>query len=174
MMPAKQGDLDNFCGIYSLVNAVSHLYRNRLKRKNLYLKLINQYHQKYNIIDLANYGMTNVEMDNLITEVLQQGYYYQHYPITITMPYRRISKLTTPQLFSQINQFLNKYPDNRTSVIIGTQYHWSVVRAIDGEFVYFSDSSNFNKVSRRKFSLVNQHKTYKIYFDDIYFFERAI
>lgn len=173
MMPAKQGSLDNFCGIYSLVNAVSHLYTNRLKRKNLYLKLVNQYHQKYNIIDLVNYGMTNVEMDNLITEVLQQGCYYQHYPITITMPYRHVSKLTTPQLFSQINQFLNKYPDNRTAVIIGTQYHWSVVRAIDGEFVYFLDSSNFNKIYRHKFSLVNPRETYQICLDDIYFFERA-
>lgn len=174
VMPAKQGSLDNFCGIYSLVNAVSHLYGNRLKRKNLYLKLVNHFNQSYNIIDLINYGMTNVEMDNLIMTVFQQGYYYQHYPLIIMMPYRGISKLTTPQLFSQINQFLNKYPDKRTSVIIGTQYHWSVIQAIDHKFIYFLDSTDFNKAYRHSFSIVNKNKTYQISLDDIYFFERVI
>lgn len=173
MILSKQGSLDNFCGIYSIVNAVSYLYIKKLKPKNLFLRLINQYHQKYNITDLINYGMTNVEMDNLINDVLQQGYYYQHYPITVTMPYRNTSNLTTPQLFSQINRFLNKYPDKRTCVIIGTQYHWSVIRAMNSKFIYFSDSSNFNKAYRHSFSIVNHNKTYQINLDDIYFFERS-
>lgn len=170
--PVKQGDLDNFCGIYSIINAVSHLYQFSLNRKVLYLKLVNQFNKQHDIMDLVNSGMSNVEMDSLLETVLEKGYYKYNYPIEITTPYRCVTKLTTPQLFKQINRFLNKYPDNRTSVIIGTQYHWSVIEAIDNKFIYFLDSSDFNKAYRRNFSLVNQSKTYQLQLDDIYFLER--
>lgn len=170
---SKQGDLDNFCGIYSLINAVSYLYGGKLNRKALYLRLVNEFHRQHNLIDLINSGMSNVEMDSLIEAVLETGYYYHHYPIRVCMPYRCRVNIKTPQIFSEIRRFINKGNDKSTSVIIGTQYHWSVVSHVDNQFIYFLDSTTFNKAYRRSFSITNSQKRYQLGLDDIYFFERT-
>lgn len=174
MKLSKQGDLDNFCGIYSLVNMVSYLYKGKIKRKLLYLKLVNEFHHQHNLIDLVDTGMSNVEMDSLIESVLAKGYYRQHYPIQISMPYRSKFHIKKTQLFKEINQFLNKKDGQSTSVIIGTQYHWSVVSHIDKHFIHFLDSSNFNKARLSSFSINNTQNRYQLGLDDIYFFERVI
>lgn len=171
MMPKKQGDLDNFCGIYSIVNAVSHLYPHALKPKPLYLRLVNQFNQYYDIMDLINQGMSSIEMDYLIENVLQQGYYKKHYPINIQKPYQDYPKLTTPQLFAQIKLFLNKNTHNRAVVIFATQYHWSVIKAVNNQFIDLFDSCSWQKAYRRCFSIHNHKKRYKINLSDIYFLE---
>lgn len=53
-------------------------------------------------------AQSNLEMDYLIENVLQQGYYKKHYPINIQKSYQDYRKLTMPQLFAQIKLFLNK------------------------------------------------------------------
>lgn len=171
---SKQGDLDNFCGIYSLINVMTYLFGSKLKRKSLYLRFVNEFHKQYSLIDLINSGMSNVEMDSLIEAVLEKGYYHHHYPIQVCMPYRCRVKVKTPQIFNEIRKFINKGDGQSTSVIISTQYHWSVVSHIDKQFIYFLDSSNFNKARRCSFSITNTLKRYQLGLDNIYFFERVI
>lgn len=171
--PARQGHLDNFCGIYSIVNAVSYLYPTSLNRKNLCLKLINQFHQQHDVIDLINYGMSHVEVDELIANVLNKGYYKKRYPLKITTPYRNKKGIRVQTLLDEITQFLNRNNQvtSSTAVILATQHHWSVVTVIDSVFIHFFDSAGIEKAYKRSFSLKRSYKTYYLDLNDIYFLE---
>lgn len=172
--PAQQGQLDNFCGIYSLVNMVAFLHRKGLRRQAFKIHLVKVLGEEVkDIIDLVKVGIDDDEMDLLIEKGVMQGYYAQRYPVRITKPFEK-GRWTTKRVKLAIERFLKEqHPEGSRIVLFGTQYHWSLIRAADGPYWQLVDSSGGIRVRKSSHSLIYNKTCYTIYRSAIYFCERG-
>lgn len=172
---SQQGHLDCLCGIYSLINSLSYLYDGRIKRKSLINTLLKVYKYNYDIFDLLTVGLDYYEMDYLIELVIERGYYQKHYPVLITKPYSKQTSLRTQNIIKAIHAFIHdENKCHQRVVLIGTQFHWSVIVNTDSQYFYFFDSTSQIKAKHHLFSLVPHRKRYTLFPDAIYFIERSL
>jgi hypothetical protein len=127
------------------------------------------------LVELIQWGFDAVEMDHLIETVLMQGYYHRRYPVVITKPFAGKQHLRTGLVFRKMAAFLNaaEAPGLRV-VLMGTQYHWSVVRRFDRVYIHFFDSIGMDRVPRRQYSVMPGKARYQLLPDAIYFIERRL
>lgn len=153
LRPSKQGDLDGFCGIYSLVNAIAYLYGPRVQRQRLRLALITEYSFEWDVTELMADGMGTEQMDHLIRYVLQEGFYHERYPIDVGKPFARTKKLRVGAVIDRMQRFLasRAFPQRRI-ILIGTPVHWTLIYHIDEKYLYWFDSSGQRKSFRRSYS----------------------
>ena len=153
LRPSQQGDLDRFCGIYSLVNAIVYLNGHRVLRNRLRHALITEYSSEWDVAELMDEGMDDYQLDHLIQYVLKSEFYQKKYPVDIHKPFARTKKLRIGAAINRMQQFLsNETPSQRRVVLIGTQLHWTLIYHIDDKYLYWFDSSFRRKSFRRSFS----------------------
>lgn len=170
---SRQGQLDNLCGVYSLVNAVAYLYDGRVKRKQLKLRLLKAFEMHWPLAELLEYGMDTEQMSDLIDHVLRQGYYQKHYPLKISQPFLKIKPYRTKRLLADMQQYLNESAfEGSRIILIGTSEHWSLIKQIDLIQVYFFDSTNWQTSLRSSFSIIEGRKRHTLVPDAIFYFER--
>jgi len=171
--PLQQGQLDNFCGIYSLINAFVYLYDKRLKRRPLKMVLISAFTEKWPLEELIRYGMDDIQMDHLIDRVVNRGYYSVNFPISVTKPFARRKKWESQQIMREMERFLaSQTRDGTRLILIGTVEHWSLIRRMDATYVYFFDSAGFKRAYRRSYSLREGATRYLLIPTCIYFLTR--
>lgn len=168
---SKQGDLDCLCGAYGLVNMMSYLFDGRVKRRPMMRALLREYGAEWVLNDWLNYGIDEDRMDYLIDRILQNGYYYKHFPTQITQPFKETSRLTSKQILDGMAQYLN-HSDFSRVILISDQYHWSVVTRMDNQYLYFFDSNGRKRSLRTAYSLREGASSYQLYPGAIYFVER--
>lgn len=152
--PAKQGDLDGLCGIYSLVNAVAYLYGKSVRRHHLRRTLIAAFAFEWDVAELIDVGMDIHQLDYVIQNGLEQGFYQQRYPLLIRKPFATEKRLRIDAVIDRMALFLaNAVPPHSRIVLIGTQRHWTLVHHIDNSCLYLFDSSGQRKAFRHAFSL---------------------
>lgn len=173
--PSQQGTLDSLCGIYSLVNAVAYLYDGRVKRRRLKSALLRAYQSRWDLLELIARGMDQQQMDYLIRRVLMRGFYRNQFPMRVSKPFEERKGLRAKKVMVDISRFLNRaeYIGCRL-VLIGTQYHWSLIKHVDETFLYLFDSAGGTKSYRSSYSFRPGHTAYELIPDAIYFFERSL
>jgi hypothetical protein len=174
IIPSRQGSLDSLCGIYSIVNSLAYLYDGRINRRRLRAALLETYQNRWELLKLIEDGMDQHEMDYLIKRVLLAGYYHKHFPVLVTKPFKSREGLRTKKVLNDITYFLNsaKYTGCRL-VLIGNQYHWSLVKRANECFLYLFDSTGMKKSFRSSYSLISGRTAYELIPDAIYFIERS-
>lgn len=174
--PSQQGQLDNLCSIYSVVNAIAYLYQDkpRFKRRALKFALLRSYSQWRPLDDLLIYGMDTWEMDMVLGLVIEQGYFHKRYPIKINKPFLKDRALGIKALLERIRVYLDRAdPLKARIVLIGTSLHWTLIHTIDEEFVYLFDSAGTQQARRTSFKLKVKGGAYLLEKDAIYFMQRA-
>ncbi|MCS2147114.1 hypothetical protein [Scandinavium manionii] len=166
---SQQGDLDNLCGFYSVVNMMHWLYGNRIKRKPLFKTLVQYYDQHWPVIECLTSGMNSSQMDILL-KCLKKAR-YSKYPITISQPFRMQRTQQTEQILKDCQAFLTSHEDG--AILISDQYHWSVITHIDNEYLHFYDSWDYTRIKRTRYSLRRREGAYHLYPEAIYFIERS-
>lgn len=171
--PIQQGQLDNFCGIYSLINAFVYLYDKRLKRRPLKMALISAFTENWPLEELIRYGMDDVQMDHVIDRVVTRGYYHVNFPVLVAKPFVGRNKLESRRVLREMEQFLASQTMLGTRLIlIGTEDHWSLIKRMDATYVYFFDSAGFQWAYRRSYSLRQGATRYLLIPSCIYFLAR--
>jgi hypothetical protein len=171
---SQQGDLDSLCGVYSLINTVAYLYDGRVNRHRLKSTLVSSFQDKWPLEELLEYGMTEQQMEYLITVCLRQGYYHKRYPLSFRQPYINQKKLRTLKIIDEIEVFLQgDHIYGCRLVMLATSTHWTLVKRTDHNFLYFFDSIGAHKAFKRSFSLRAGVSLYQLIPESIYFIERS-
>ncbi|EDX3113850.1 hypothetical protein B6O77_000868 [Salmonella enterica subsp. enterica serovar Mississippi] len=166
--PARQGDLDSLCGFYSIVNMMYWFYGKRIRRKILFNVLINYFSDHWPVRECLTMGIDSSQMDILLN-FLKQGR-YSKYPVNITQPFR----IKRPNNKVGILRDFRKYlaSGHERVILVGDQFHWSVVTGIDKDNFYFFDSCNYRVAPHSNYSLRKQIGKIQLYPEGIYFIEK--
>lgn len=139
--PSQQGQLDSFCGIYSIVNAMSYLFNNKPKKRNLNNRLIQCFDEHFGVMNLIELGINTDEMDTLLSKIIQSGYYARHYPVEIKKPFKG-KKITRKKISKKIEDFLSDTKNReRRIVLFGTDTHWTLINGISKNKLELFDSA---------------------------------
>ncbi|GAJ63821.1 hypothetical protein JFPO14_contig00008-0007 [Edwardsiella piscicida] len=168
LRPAVQGDLDTLCGLYSVVNALSWLHP-RLRRKPLFRAIVHWFSQEYDITVCLTTGTEPDQLDAMLDFLRTRC--QQRWPFTFSKPFMDIPKLSTRHILTQCQQWLDHHPDR--VVLLGDQYHWTVVSHMDSEWLYFFDSYTYRRIHRSRWSLREERGKHQLYRQAIYFIERG-
>lgn len=150
LLPAKQGQLDGLCGIYSIVNALNWLYGKGIRRRRLFRYLLEQYHQHWSALECITDGICEMEMDYLLNRVMR--YSARTKSLNISMPFRYQRGLSRHRILQSCQQFLDA-PASQRAIILCDQHHWSVVTQITNTEVHYFDSCDQQAVSRDQFMM---------------------
>lgn len=150
LLPAKQGHLDGLCGIYSIVNALSLLYGTGIRRRRLFRYLLEQYHQHWSVLDCITDGISEIEMDYLLSKVTR--YNAKTKTVNIRMPFRYQRGLNSHKVLQACQQFLDA-PASQRAIILCDQHHWSVVTHITDTEVHYFDSCEQRVIARDQFMI---------------------
>lgn len=167
--PSIQGDLDNLCGIYSLVNAVAYLYDGAVKRRRLKLALLNTFQQQWQLDELLAYGMDEQQLDYVIHNGLLSGYYEHKFPLKFTKPLLARRYRSLNQVLILFQQYLNGRPGQRL-ILFCTPLHWTLIHKMDARKVYFFDSTHKQTAYTYSFTY-QQGGRYEISPETVYFIE---
>lgn len=167
--PAVQGDLDCLCGVYSVVNAMYWLYGGRIRRTALFRVLIRHLDGVTNIADCLTAGMESALMSGMLRFLKKDG--YGRCRIRVHRPFLTRSGVNTRTLLSRCETWLRD-PEQRHVILVGDQYHWSVVTRMDGDFLYFFDSSSYTRLQRSQWSVVEKPDMYQVDPRDVWFIAR--
>lgn len=168
LRPAIQGDLDALCGIYSVVNALYWLHPG-LRRKPLFRALVSFFSQHYDIADCLITGTESAQLDALLNFL--QSRRESRWPFHFHKPFARTRGLTTRDILAQCRNWLAQHPDR--VVLLGDQYHWSVVSHMDSKWMYFFDSGSYTRVRQRYWSLRARPGGHQLFRQAIWFIEKG-
>jgi len=172
--PSRQGSLDCFCGLYSLVNAIVYLHGPRVRRTQLLQALIAEYSIQWDVVELMFEGMDTEQMDHLIDEVLKGTIYGGLYTIDVEKPFARSKKLRIQGAIDRMQRFLaNQDDQNRRIILISTGMHWTLVYHIDDKYLYWFDSCGQQKSFRSSYSFRSGRGGHVLHRKAIYFLVRA-
>ncbi|OAT41105.1 hypothetical protein M988_2282 [Hafnia paralvei ATCC 29927] len=168
LTPAKQGELDSLCGLYSVINTLYWFYGQKVRRKPLFRALVHHLSQHSSIADYLTNGMESPQIDCLL-HFLQTSR-YKRYPITVYRPFLTQPNVSTKAILAQCQEWLEH---NHGVILLGDQYHWSVVTHIDDDWLCFFDSGSRGHIHRHRWSLRQQQGKYQLFKDAIYFIEQG-
>lgn len=169
--PSIQGELDNLCGIYSLVNAVAYLYDGAVKRRRLKLALLNTFQQQWQLDELLAYGMDEQQLDYVINKGLQRGYYRHKFPLNFSKPLLSNKPRSLNQVFHLFHCYLKERPHQRL-ILFCTPLHWTLIYKIEAGRVFFFDSTHKKTASVSSFSYKRGGR-YEIDPQTVYFIEQG-
>lgn len=132
LTPAKQGELDSLCGLYSVINSLYWLYGRKIRRKPLFRALVHHLSQHSSIDECLTNGMESPQIDCLL-HFLQISR-YKRYPIAVHRPFLTQPNVSTKTIFAQCQQWLEH---SHRVVLLGDQYHWSVITHVDNDWLCF-------------------------------------
>ena len=174
--PSQQGQLDNLCGVYSVVNVVAFLYKDKphFKRRALMNALLKAYAEWGPLEDMVTAGLDTWEMDMLLNLVMERGYFHQKYPITISKPFLKDRNLNVQEVLIRIRRYVGRSNSKTVRVVlIGTTIHWSVIHAVDAQFVYFFDSTGDQQARLSAFTFKHSNRKRVLHKESIYYIQRT-
>ena len=171
MQPFKQGDLDGFCGIYAVINAVHYVSGplSPSQTAKLFRLFLEYLEPKYSLLERADgYGVLLNELSGMLNVATQ------HYPIHRSKPFHKEPTISLGQYWTQCQQFLVE-PDSIILISIEGQHsHWTLVQQMTDTMMYLFDSSNLRQLGKRycQMSCTDLNKPHYLYATHTYFIRR--
>ncbi len=148
MKPLIQGQLDGFCGIYSIINALRIVHgTGYLQSREVFLEIIRVMESRKKLSWLIEDGMTDRDMSYVYREVIQR-----RFPIHILKPFHRRSDVGLGSYWNQIHEFLGSGDSRAVNLVVESLHwgHWTVVYRATPKALYLLDSDIMGRLDRRK------------------------
>jgi len=140
LQPYLQGNIDNLCGLYALINATRLVIYPSKIQPELLSRCVSVLTQKKKAGDFIGKGTYSTDINYLLKEV-----FIKEYPIRFTKPFKKTVDLDV--YWSKLNKFLHE-SSNRAVVVLfytETSGHWTVIREItDNELILFDSKKTRN------------------------------
>ena len=140
LQPYLQGNIDNLCGLYALINATRLVIYPSKIQPELLSRCVAVLTQKKKAGDFIGKGTYSTDITYLLKEI-----FIKEYPIRFTKPFNKAVDLDT--YWSKLNKFLHE-SSNRAVVMLfytETAGHWTVIRATtDNELILFDSKRTRN------------------------------
>lgn len=170
--PYKQGALDQFCGVYSIVNSYQLIYDkfNDDDAYDLIHKIISYLDQKGRLKHVFKNGMNKRDLYGILKHVTVKKYGIQfRRPFLRTDPSHR-------EYWDQIREFLSQ--EGRSVIILLENHvmsHWSVIWKMEGNQIRLCDSLNTNNfdIKNTSISIKTRTKPYFLEPSDTFFLGKA-
>lgn len=146
MVPLQQGDLDAFCGIYAVINAVNYLHGPLRQPNHLHLFELSLRYlaPKRCLIERAvGYGTMIHEIAGLLKLA------DQHYPIIRRKPFQQQSTIDLDAFWQQCQQFLAQPHTIILTPLSGTHTHWTLIHRMNNHTLFLWDSSHLKHLAKQ-------------------------
>jgi hypothetical protein len=148
ILPYSQGDLDAYCGIYSIINAV-RLMMPDLSEENsvkVFVKILKNLEGRKKLSHVFANGITPKELSRILKGVMNNGY-----RITAKQPFLHSKKLPSVEDFAKtVKSFLQEEQGRAVIIDLESFDHWSVVKKITEREIHFFDSSQMKKLHLKR------------------------
>lgn len=146
LKPYLQGQLDAFCGVYCVVNAVHYLCGpiTPSHAEALFLKLMKYLEHSRSVMRRLSKGTRIKEISKVLDNII-----IKDYPIRKLKPFNHNITVTLDELWCDLKEFLS---DENSIVILGMDGkhgHWSLVRKVTNNSLLLFDSDGLQRLSKR-------------------------
>jgi hypothetical protein len=164
--PYRQGHLDGFCGVYSVVNSMRLINRRMGDEKAtmLFKRILRCLERKGAISSFATYGLSTDDLLCILKEVV-----IPKYRIAVTRPFYRSRNTSLDYFLWEVTEYLRECPGR--AVITSVAGHWTVLQGATAKQIHFFDSTGTRKVTREKCTIarVSSPRPYLIEKKDVFF-----
>lgn len=176
MEPLYQGDLDTWCGIYAIVNAIRFIDKEMKGEKTSFLfrRILRYLERMGRLRTVSSIGIPSSDMSLVIREMAKSGY-----GITVTRPFYRTKKVSLDQVMEEIDGFLTEAQGRVVVASVGGKgmddwSHWTVISRITKKEIHFFDSGLLTKLRREKCTTATgaSRKPYLLDKKDIFFLSK--
>jgi len=142
LQPYLQGNIDQLCGIYSLINATRLVIPSKIK-PHLLSRCVSVLSQKKRSGDFITNGLFSTDIHFLLKEI-----FCKEYPIRFTKPFSKA--VDVDNYWSKLKQFLNESSNRAVVILFYTESagHWTVVNAITETQLILFDSKKTRNLTR--------------------------
>ncbi|EFO3397708.1 hypothetical protein ACQ1XX_004870, partial [Escherichia coli] len=171
--PSRQGTMDGLCGAYCIVNLMVWLYGRKINRKSLFSKIIIAYELHWELSEWITNGIDHHEIDHIINDTLEAGYYNERYPVNIKRPFYKKKNIEINKILKRMEKFLASHKPTERIIMLATHEHWTLICDIDECNLYHFDSSSLHFSKRKSYSLFGGETRHRLCANSIYFITRA-
>ncbi len=170
MFHYHQGDLDSFCGVYAIINAVTLLCElDHHQARELFrhvLICLNSQGNKEPITERLSDGLKFHDVTCIINKVVCKDY-----PITRYKPFHKKRNVDLDQYWNTLQAELNQ-PNSLAFIGIGGHFnHWTLIQRITSKSLILKDSIGMRYLNRRYCTVskdLNIKKRYWLYPNNTY------
>ena len=171
MQPFKQGDLDGFCGVYSVINAVHYICGPlSLKCRSRLFRLFLEYLEpRHSLLERADGdGVLLNELSGMLNIALK------YHPISRQKRFHKQPDIPFEDYWTQCQEFLTEPNSIILICLEGMHSHWTLVHKMTDSQMYLFDSSNLKQIHKRhcQMSLDEEDKPHYFYATHTYFIRR--
>jgi hypothetical protein len=159
-MADKQGQLDALCGVYAIVNAVSHVGKLPLSaRKHLFKKLLKVLQHQSMLISAIMKGTEAEDIQRMLSEAIQvmQTKYGMSFCMTRVFPFDEA--ISDENYWDGLRQSLQVEP---SALIIGMQGkfdHWTCVIGVSDDHCTLMDSGGMRGLKHHNCRIGTERQT---------------
>ena len=174
MTPLQQGDLDNFCGIYAVINAVNYLHGPLRRPNKQYLFELSLHYlaPKRCLIERAvGYGTVLNEIGGLLKLI------DPYYPLIRRKPFQRQPHIELDAFWLQCQQFLAQPHTLILTALGGVHDHWTLIYRINETRMFFWDSAHLKYLAKKHCQMATHTPVIRqhiIYATHTYFLRKAL
>ena len=148
MKPLIQGQLDGFCGVYSIINALRIVQGHQFNHpRRLFLEILQAMETRKKLSWLIEDGMSDRDMGFVYREVIQR-----RFPITIFKPFHRRTDIGLGAYWHEVQRFLSDGQGRAVNIVAeGLDWgHWTVVYRATPRAFHLLDSDAMRRIDRWK------------------------
>lgn len=146
----RQGDLDGFCGVYSVLNAMTLMMGDRFDQKAAFKCMLRAMGSSF--VSIAAYGCTLKQFERQLAACSKHMFQKR-----IGMHYERIDcspDITLDAFWKLIDAHIQlNGPGSVLLGVAGNYKHWSCVRTISSQAMEMSDSGNLRQLDRNRVTM---------------------
>ncbi len=167
--PLQQGDLDQLCGVYCLVNTVRYLCGplDEKETRRLFEQILGYLHRRRCVIErMAKHGVTLLELVTVLRDILWPCYGVRRYK-----PFRQHRGVTFDLYWERVQGFLQSRHGIVLSRIDGQHDHWTLIRDANHKQLRLYDSDGLKQLKRKHCRLCDDtpRRRYILYPTQTYF-----
>lgn len=150
--PYHQGDLDCLCGLYAVVNSISHSLRNSSPMDGtdchkLFNRLVEHLRDTGMLVRALTYGLSTTATNRMLGEARSWLLKTKGVKLRRSAPFHRMSNLQYSYLVNSISTHLAAPNTSVLVAISGRIDHWTVIREIRPKSIMLSDSYGTSRFS---------------------------
>ena len=147
MKPLTQGNLDGFCGIYSIINGLNLVHKiSNPEAEILFSEIVRAIEdKKKKISDIAVDGLSDRDMAFVYREIIKK-----RYPVETYKPFHNRPDTDLQTYWNEIYQFLENGEKRVVNLAVERKdwSHWTVIHKVSFKSLYLWDSGERKKFLR--------------------------
>lgn len=151
-MSIKQGDLDNLCGVYSVVNAFNNLLPiDKKQREALFNHLIMVLEDEQRIAGAITGGTTKWEIDLMVKSAIDYAKIIHNKDVGLCYPFKSGKRVGLETYWTGLENFFKAH-DKCAAIVgmIGLYDHWSCAKKITKKTMIVDDSVGVRHIRKTK------------------------